>query len=43
MSKPAGCSRKSKPLWMPRVFMLDMVLLTSSQTRKTIRLTANTW
>ena len=36
MSKPAGCVRKPKPLWMPRTRMFSSVLCARNQTAAAI-------
>src|SRR5688572_25487657 len=43
MSKPAGCRRKSKPLWIPRACMFASVLCARYHSPTPIRTTATSW
>ena len=43
IAKPAGCCRKSKPLWIPRTRMLSSVLWTRYQPAATTSNTATIW
>ena len=43
IEKPAGCVRKSKPLWMPRTRMLVSVFDQRNQAARPMAATATSW